>query len=71
VRAAHRFALESSHIRADMVEGSEYPYLSVKYNVSGVPHTVINETHHVTGALPEIELAREILKAIGKGDVTE
>ena len=54
-----------------MVEGSEYPYLAVKYNVKGVPHTVINETHHVTGALPEIELAREILKAIGKAEATE
>lgn len=64
MRTAHRFALESDLIQADMVEGSEFPHLAVKYNVSGVPHTVINEDHHVTGALPDIELAREILKAL-------
>lgn len=47
-----------------MVESSEFPYLVVKYNVHGVPHTVINEEHSVVGAQPEMEFAQAILKAI-------
>lgn len=58
--------MASDHISADMVEGSEFPFLVVKYKVQGVPHTVINETHRVVGAPSEVEFAKEILKAIGK-----
>jgi hypothetical protein len=38
----------------------------VKYNVQGVPHTVINEDHSVIGPKPEIDFAKEVLAAIGK-----
>jgi predicted DsbA family dithiol-disulfide isomerase len=58
--------MASDHISADMVETSEFPFLAVKYNVHGVPHTVINEEHSIVGAEPEMEFARGILKAIGK-----
>jgi hypothetical protein len=58
--------MASDRITADMVSGSEFPFLVVKYNVNGVPHTVINEDHGFTGALPEMGLADEILKAVGK-----
>jgi predicted DsbA family dithiol-disulfide isomerase len=53
VRLAHQLALESDLIRADMVEAIEFPHLSMKYEVRGVPRTVINETIHVEGAAPE------------------
>jgi predicted DsbA family dithiol-disulfide isomerase len=53
VRLAHQLALESDLIRADMVEAIEFPHLSMKYQVQGVPRTVINETIHVEGAVPE------------------
>ncbi|MHC4251629.1 MAG: protein disulfide oxidoreductase, partial [Planctomycetota bacterium] len=66
VLTAHRFAMVSDHIRGDMVEGSEFPHLVVKYGVQGVPHTVINEEHSFVGALPEAEAAKAVLKAIGK-----
>jgi predicted DsbA family dithiol-disulfide isomerase len=49
-----------------MVEITEFPFLAVKYQVQGVPHTVINETESAVGALPELELARAIVKALGK-----
>ncbi len=49
-----------------MVEGSEFSFLAVKYNVHGVPHTVINEDHSIVGAQSEMEFAKAILKAIGK-----
>lgn len=58
--------MASDHISGDMVESSEFPFLAVKYNVHGVPHTVINEEHSVVGAEPEMEFARSVLKAIGK-----
>ncbi|MEW6248138.1 MAG: thioredoxin family protein [Nitrospirota bacterium] len=66
VRTAHRFAMASDHITADMVETTEFPHLAVKYNVQGVPNTIINETHSVLGAQPEVAVAQEVLKAIGK-----
>ena len=50
---AHQLAIESDLIRADMVEASEFPHLAMKYQVMGVPRTVINETIHVEGAVPE------------------
>ena len=58
--------MASEHISADMVETSEFPYLAVKYNVQGVPHTIINEEHSVVGPQPEAEFAKAVLQAIGK-----
>jgi len=36
-----------------MVEATEFPHLSNKYSVMGVPRTVIDETTFVEGAAPE------------------
>jgi len=46
-----------------MVEVSEFPQLAVKYNVMGVPKTVINETIELLGAQPEQEFLRQIKAA--------
>ena len=61
---AHRLAMESDWIRADVVEATEFPHLANKYEVFGVPRTVINETIHVEGAVPEALLVNELLKAL-------
>lgn len=53
VMLAHQLAFASAKVRADMVEATEFPQLSYKYNVMGVPRTVINETIHIEGAVPE------------------
>lgn len=66
VRTAHRFAMASEQVRADMIDVSEFPHLAVKYHVHGVPKTVINEDHSFVGALSEENMAREVLKALGK-----
>ncbi len=58
--------MANDDITADMVESSEFPFLAVRYNVHGVPHTVINEEHSIVGAQPEMEFVRAVLKAIGK-----
>jgi len=50
---AHQMAVASPMVRADMVEAMEFPHLATKYQVMGVPRTVINETAHIEGAAPE------------------
>ncbi len=64
VRLAHRMAIESEWIRADMVEVSEFPYLITKYQVMGVPLTVVNETTFIEGALPEPVFVEKVLSAL-------
>lgn len=61
---AHRLAMESDWIRADMVEATEFPHLANKYQVYGVPRTVINETIHVEGAVPEPMFVEELMKVM-------
>jgi len=53
VQLAHRFAIESERIVADMVEATEFPHLAQRYNIMGVPKTVANEIGLADGALPE------------------
>jgi glutaredoxin-like protein len=66
VRLAHRFAIESDLVRADMVEAIEFPHLSNKYAVYGVPQTVINESVHQEGAVPEPMLLAKMLEVVGQ-----
>ena len=61
---AHRLAMESDWIRADMVEATEFPHLATKYQVYGVPRTIINETIQVEGAVPEPMLVSELTKVL-------
>ncbi len=63
---AHRLALASPHIRADMVESTEFHALASHYNVYGVPRTVINETVAVEGAVPEGSLLAYLKQAAGE-----
>ncbi len=53
VTLAHHLAFASDRVKADMVEAMEFPVLSQQYNVMGVPRSVINETVHQEGAVPE------------------
>jgi predicted DsbA family dithiol-disulfide isomerase len=67
VLLAHQLATESDLIRADMVEVIEFPHLATKYQVMGVPRTVINETIHIEGAVPEQMLMREMARLLSDG----
>ena len=62
MRLAHQFAIENEFITADMVEVSEFPHLVQKYQVSGVPKTIINDTGAVVGRVPEELLLDAILQ---------
>jgi len=64
VRLAHQFALESPRIRGEMVESTEFPHLANKYQVYGVPKTIVNETVAFEGAVPEEIFLENVLKAV-------
>ncbi len=52
-------------VKSAMVEASHFYELSVKYQVSGVPHTAINANKGVmVGAAPEEHLINEIKSAL-------
>jgi glutaredoxin-like protein len=66
VQLAYRMAIESDLVRADMVEASEFPHLVHKYNVFGVPKTVVNEGVEFEGALPEPLFLAQVMKATAR-----
>ena len=64
---AHQMAMESPMIQAEMVEATEFPELSMRHNVSGVPQTTINDGKaHVVGAVPEQNLLAEIRRVLAR-----
>lgn len=67
VVTAHKFSYLNDKIKGDMVEATEFPHLSNKYNVRGVPRTVINENTFIEGAAPEqmvLDKVKEALKSV-------
>ncbi len=64
VRTAHKMAMESGLVRADMIEATEFPELSQKYNVMAVPRVIINDTSYFEGALPEAQFLAAALKTL-------
>ncbi|GAB4251664.1 MAG: hypothetical protein Kow00129_12540 [Thermoleophilia bacterium] len=65
VRLAHRFALASSLITADMVIASEFPELAHKYEVTAVPKLIVNGRPAPAGTLSEERLLELVLEAAG------
>ena len=61
---ANQLAVESDLITSEMVEVIEFPHLANKYEVMGVPRTVIDETIHIEGAVPEPMLMAEFAKLL-------
>ncbi len=68
---AHKLAFANDHITADMVEVSEFPHLATKYQVYGVPRTVINEVIQIEGAAPEQMLVPELMKVEDDGAMAQ
>jgi glutaredoxin-like protein len=64
VRIAQKLAMENDNISADMIESVEFPHLAQRYNVYGVPKTVINDRIMFEGALPEPEFVEQVMKAV-------
>ena len=53
VLLGHKLAMASNKVKAAMVEATEFPHLANKYQVYGVPRTVVNDVIHIEGAVPE------------------
>jgi predicted DsbA family dithiol-disulfide isomerase len=47
---AHKFAVESLRVTADVVEIGEFPDMMQRYQVSGVPKIIVNDTIEFVGA---------------------
>jgi len=68
VTLAHRLAVEHPQIRATCIEATEFMDLSRRYNVTGVPKTVVNDSIEILGALPEDQFVRAVVGAPAAGD---
>jgi len=58
---AHKLAIESDMVKADVIDSSEFPDLAMKYNVIGVPKIIINEKVEFVGAFNEDLFAEHVL----------
>jgi len=56
-------AVESGKVTSIIVEASEYPDLVRRYQVSGVPKTVVNDRVEILGARPEGDFVRTAVGA--------
>ena len=61
---AHKLAIENEHFTADVVEVSEFIDMAQRYQVRGVPKTVVNDRIEIVGAVPEPRFIQEVMKAI-------
>ena len=64
VRLAHRLAIESDMIWADMIESSQFVPLAQRYGVMSVPKIVINDKHEIGGSIPEELFVAHVLNAV-------
>ena len=60
---AHKFAIESTMVKSDIVDVGEFPHLAQKYSIMGVPKIVINERTEIVGAVPEAQFVAHVLQA--------
>ena len=61
---AHRFAMENKLITADVIDINEFLPIGIKYNVMGVPKTVINEKVEFLSVVPEEAFVGHVLEAL-------
>ena len=64
-RAAHALAIANPHVKAEIVEAQEFPEMAQKFQVMGVPKTVINDTAEFVGAVPDEIFLNAILETLG------
>ena len=61
---AHRFAMESDLVTADVIDVNEFLQIGIKYNVMGVPKTVINEKVDFLSIVSEEVFVGHIMDAL-------
>jgi glutaredoxin-like protein len=63
ISLANQAAIESPLITALAIDATEFPDLVRRYNVNGVPKTVVNDTMEIMGAAPEDDFVAAITRA--------
>src|SRR5258708_7615133 len=58
-------ARRTRRVSARTIEASEFPELSRRFGVQGVPRTVVNEQGAFVGALPEKDFVAAVLELAG------
>jgi len=58
-------AMASPLVQADVIEAQEFPELIARYQITGVPKTVINDRLQMAGAVPEERFLARVLEAAG------
>lgn len=56
-------AMASPWVTADVIEATEFPQVVRRYDVRGVPKTVIGDRDAFVGSIPEEEFVNRVLKA--------
>ena len=56
-------AIVSPKVTADVIEAQEFPDLSNRFRVTGVPKIVINDQQEMLGAQREKKFVEEVVKA--------
>jgi glutaredoxin-like protein len=64
-RTAHRLAMASPRVTADVIVANDFPDLAERYDVTAVPKVVIDDERGFVGALPEDEFVAAVFEATG------
>jgi len=59
-------AVISDRVTADVIEANEFPELSNRYQVSGVPKIVINDKVELLGSQREARFLEAVRQAVAK-----
>jgi glutaredoxin-like protein len=62
VNLANRLAIQSAMITATAIDATGYPDLVRRYNVNGVPKTIINDALEIIGAATEADMVEAVVK---------
>jgi len=61
-------AFASPNITAYAVEATEFPDLARRYQITGVPKTIVNEEVEILGALPQDAFVEQALVQFAPAD---
>jgi len=59
-RTAHKLAMASPRVTADVIVANDFPELAERYDVTAVPKVVIDDERGFVGALPEDEFVAAV-----------
>ena len=62
-RTAHKLAMASPRVTADVIVANDFPELAERYDVTAVPKVVIDDERGFVGALPEDEFVAAVFES--------